>query len=106
MRRAVKLALLLVLCSSAAQVSIAQVQTTPTPLTPTPLIGGATSTACSNTCDITAMSCQNSCLAVGPLVTPNPAGGAHASTPTINPSCTLSCSSQQIVCKQACPRTP
>ncbi len=105
MRRTVQWGMSLVLCSWPAGVSLAQVQITPTPLTPTPLIAGPNSTACANNCDIAAMSCQNSCLAVGPLVSSNPAGGAVASTPTINPSCPLSCSSQQLVCKQACARS-
>jgi hypothetical protein len=106
MRRILQVAISLVLCGCAAAPGLAQVQITPTPLNPTPLIAGPNSTACYNSCDIGAMSCQNSCLVVGPLVSPNPAGGAVASTPTINASCTLSCSSQQLVCKQACARSP
>ena len=108
MRSILQFGFLLMLCSSAAQVSVAQVQITPTPLTQTPLIAGPNSTACSNSCDIGAMSCQNSCLVVGPVVTPNVAlGGLVSPTPgAINPSCTLNCSSQQLVCKQACGRSP
>ena len=104
MRRILQVALLLIFCGSAVEPSLAQVQITPTPLTTTPLIAGPNTTACANSCDIAAMSCQSSCLVVGPTVIPNPAGGATASTPTINPSCTLNCSSQQLVCKQACAR--
>ncbi len=105
MRRTLQFAIPLVLCSLVAAPALAQVQITPTPLTRTPLIAGPNTTACYNSCDIGAMSCQNSCLVVGPVVSPNPAGGAIASTPTINASCTLSCSSQQLVCKQACARS-
>jgi hypothetical protein len=97
----------LLLCGCAASVSLAQVQTTPTPLAVTPLIGGLNATLCANGCDNAAMSCQNSCLTAVPVVPPTPAVGSLLTPlPTINPSCPLNCTSQQIVCKQACPRTP
>jgi hypothetical protein len=109
---------LLLLCASAATISLAQVQTTPTPLTVTPLISGLNATLCANGCDNAAMSCQNSCLAAGPaLAVPPQAFGQVAPVigqvaPIINngitssASCPLNCTSQQLVCKQACARAP
>jgi hypothetical protein len=43
------------------------------------------------------MNCQNSCVVVGPVATPNPAGSAP---------CNLNCTTQQLVCKQVCNRGP
>jgi hypothetical protein len=109
---------ILLLSSSAASVSLAQVQTTPTPLAVTPLISGLNATLCANGCDNAAMSCQNSCLNAGPaLAVPPQAFGQIAPiigqvAPILNngitstASCPLNCSSQQLVCKQACARTP
>jgi hypothetical protein len=73
-------------------------QVQPTPLVPTPLISSQTSTACLVSCDTQVMNCQNACVVVGPATgTLNPAGNAP---------CTLNCTAQQLVCKQACNRTP
>jgi hypothetical protein len=73
-------------------------QVQPIPLTPTPLISSQTSTACLVSCDTQLMNCQNACVVVGPATgTLNPTGNAP---------CTLNCTSQQLVCKQTCNRTP
>jgi len=108
----------LLLCGCAASGSLAQVQTTPTPLIVTPLISGQNATLCANGCDNAAMSCQNSCLATGALAVPPAAFGQVApnlgqiapnisgSGITGSASCPLNCTSQQLVCKQACARTP
>jgi hypothetical protein len=75
-----------------------QGQVLPAPLPATPLLSSQTSTACLVGCDTQLMNCQNSCVVVGPVTsTPNPAGIAP---------CALSCTTQQLVCKQACSRTP
>jgi hypothetical protein len=117
MKSLLRVSILLFLCGSAA-VSVAQVQTTPTPLAVTPLISGLNATLCANGCDNAAMSCQNSCLAAGPaLAVPPQAFGQVAPiigqvAPILNngitstASCPLNCTSQQLVCKQACARTP
>src|SRR5262249_48870198 len=71
MRYLLHLGILLLLCGSAASVSLAQVQITPTPLPQTPLFSGNAIT-CSNNCDIAAMSCQNSCLTAPPALPQTP----------------------------------
>src|SRR5438270_14099193 len=68
--------------AAAEPVRLAQIQITPTPLTPTPLIAGPNSTACYNGCDMSAMSCHNSCLAIGPNVTPGSSTGVPNSSTT------------------------
>ena len=90
--------------AAAEPVRLAQIQITPTPLTPTPLIAGPNSTACYNGCDMSAMSCQNSCLAIASTVTPGTSTSVPSSSTTSTASCTLGCTSQQLVCKQACSR--
>lgn len=65
----------------------------PTPV-PAPQLLPQAST-CTLSCDTQAMNCQNSCIIVGPVVTPNPAGTAP---------CNLNCTTQQLVCKQLCSR--
>ena len=51
-----------------------------------------TSSTCRITCDTQAMNCQNSC----------PNGLLAAANPGSQANCTLSCSNQQLVCKQRC----
>jgi hypothetical protein len=64
----------------------------PVPITPPTL--NTTTLTCQINCDTLAMTCQNSCI---------PTTAAAAATPT-TPSSTsaLSCTSQQLVCKQRC----
>jgi hypothetical protein len=117
MKSLLRVSILLLLCGSAA-VSVAQVQTTPTPLAVTPLISGLNATLCANGCDNAAMSCQNSCLTTGPLAVPPAAfgqiapnlgqiaGNISGNGITSTASCPLNCTSQQLVCKTQCARTP
>ena len=52
--------------------------------------------ASSGAFDTQVMNCQNACVVVGPTTgVANPAGNAP---------CNLNCTSQQLVCKQACTR--
>jgi hypothetical protein len=74
-----------------------QGQVLPAPLPPTPLLQSQTSTACLVGCDTALMNCQNACTVVGSAAIPNPVGTAP---------CTLNCTSQQLVCKNVCNRTP
>jgi len=75
--------------------------TNPVPLTPPTL--NLTTTTCQTTCDTQAMLCLNTCVstAVGPT-----SSATGVTTPTLAPStggaCNLSCTSQQLVCKQRC----
>jgi len=118
MKSLLRIGILLLLCGPAATVSVAQVQTTPTPLAVTPLISGLNATLCANGCDNAAMSCQNSCLITGPLAVPPAAfgqiapnlgqiaGNISGNGITSTASCPLNCTSQQLVCKTQCARTP
>lgn len=71
----------------------------PVPITP-PTINTTTLT-CQINCDTAAMTCQNSCI---------PTTAAAAAANTASPgsattgasACALSCTSQQLVCKQRC----
>lgn len=63
---------------------------TPVPITPPSL--QTTTLTCQVNCDTAAMNCMNSCIPTA--VTPGGAAG--------NPSCNLSCSTSQLVCKQRC----
>ena len=53
-----------------------------------------TTTSCQINCDSSAMNCMNNCG----LIT----GAQAAAAPDFRAQCTLSCSSQQLVCKQRC----
>ncbi len=64
---------------------------TPVPITPPTL--QTTTLTCQITCDTLAMNCMNSCV---------PVTGSTAAAAGSNPSCNLSCSTQQLVCKQRC----
>ena len=53
-----------------------------------------TTTSCQISCNSAAMNCMNNCG----LIT----GAQAAAAPDFRAQCTLSCSSQQLVCKQRC----
>jgi len=94
--------LLLVVGNSTAGAQQGQQQVQPIPLVPTPLIQSQTSTACLVSCNTQVMNCQNAFVVVGPAPTPNPLAPNTAGTSP----CTLNCTSQQLVCQQACARSP
>ena len=68
-------------------------QTAPPPPVRAPSID-QTTTSCQISCDSSAMNCMNNCG----LIT----GAQAAAAPDFRAQCTLSCSSQQMVCKQRC----
>ena len=92
--------------SSAARAQQGQQQVQPVPLVPTPLIQSQTSTACLVGCNTQVMTCQNTCVLVGPP------RNAHAINHFVGRSeyragsSALGCTSQQLLCQQACNRTP
>ncbi|HEY1365117.1 MAG TPA: hypothetical protein VGF60_22930 [Xanthobacteraceae bacterium] len=87
--------LLALMLASPAAVAQGTQNVQPLPL-PAPQLSPQTSALnCMSTCDAQAMSCQNACVPIGPIAVPNPAGSA---------SCNLSCTTQQLVCKQGCTR--
>jgi hypothetical protein len=69
----------------------AQTQTAPAPPVPTLQLPSTASTTCMINCDTSAMNCLNSCVPVGPVTTTAAPG-----------ACNLTCTSQQLVCKQRC----
>ena len=86
--------LLMVLGTSAAfgadRIRLAQSSQTAPALPPPQLLPQATAAGtCAITCDSAAMSCLNTCVALSP-------------TTPANPQCSLTCTTQQLVCKQRC----
>ena len=86
--------LLTVLGTSAAfgadRIRLAQSSQTAPALPPPQLLPQATAAGtCAITCDSAAMNCLNTCVGLGPA---SPA----------NPQCSLSCTTQQLICKQRC----
>src|SRR5215467_8298403 len=67
----------------------------PIPLTP-PQLPGSGFTNCAINCDTLAMNCQNSCVPTTAATLANPAGAGSSG------ACNLSCTSQQLACKQRC----
>jgi hypothetical protein len=104
MTRIALTALVLLNCAAFGTEVFAQANQTvnPVPITP-PTLNTAT-TACQINCDTLAMNCQNSCIPTAGTVVVNPAlPGATLALPAgANSTCTLSCTSQQLVCKQRC----
>jgi hypothetical protein len=95
MRYVLRLFVVTVALSASGEPTLAQTgQTVPPPPPPTLLPTTSTFTSCMVTCDTVAMNCQNACVVVGPAATTTIGGNTGA--------CTLGCSSQQLVCKQAC----
>jgi hypothetical protein len=66
----------------------------PVPITPPTL--NTTTLTCQINCDTAAMTCQNSCIPT------TAAAAATTTTPPAAGACALSCTSQQLVCKQRC----
>jgi hypothetical protein len=79
---------------AADRIHFAQSGQTVTPLPSPPPTLNQTTTSCQINCDSRAMNCMNNCgLISGPVANTNPDFRAQ---------CSLSCSSQQLVCKQEC----
>ena len=95
MRYFLQLSILLsVLGTSAAlgadRIRLAQSSQTAPALPPPQLLPQATAAGtCAITCDSAAMSCLNTCVGLSPA------------SPT-SPQCSLSCTTQQFICKQRC----
>ena len=95
MRYLLRLCVLFVLLAPSAvlgadQIRLAQSFQTAPPVPPPQLLPQTTiAGTCNITCDSAAMSCLNTCVAVSP------------NTPA-NPQCSLTCTTQQLVCKQRC----
>jgi hypothetical protein len=90
--------LIITLGTSAAfgseRVHLAQAgQTVPPPPVRPPSLD-QTTTSCQISCDSTAMNCMNNCGFI--------TGAQAATAPDFRAQCSLSCSSQQLVCKQRC----
>jgi hypothetical protein len=90
--------LLTVLGSSAVfgaeRMRLAQAGQTVTPVPAPPPSLNLTTTSCQISCDSSAMSCLNNCGGI--------AGSAANAQPDLRAQCSLSCTSQQLVCKQRC----
>jgi hypothetical protein len=67
----------------------------PVPITPPTL--NTTTTTCQTNCDTQAMFCQNNCVPTTGSTAANPLAPAG-----VIATCHLSCTSQQLVCKQRC----
>jgi len=96
MTRIVLAALVLLNCTAFASEVFAQAGQTVNPVPITPPSINTTTLTCQINCDTQAMNCQNSCLPTTAAVTANPAAGAGSG------ACNLSCTTQQLVCKQRC----
>jgi hypothetical protein len=75
------------------RIQLAQSQTVQPAPQPQLLPQSSTTNACVINCDTVAMNCANSCVVVGPTT----AASAGSSG-----QCNLSCTTQQLVCKQGC----
>ena len=100
MRHILPLSILLaVLCSSAAfgteRVRIAQTFQNVPPPPPVQLLPSVSpNTTCALGCDLLAMNCLNTCVPVAPATS--------TAAPGSNAQCSLTCTTQQLVCKQRC----
>jgi hypothetical protein len=96
MTRIVLAALALLICATFATEVFAQAGQTinPVPLTPPSI--NTTTTTCQTSCDVQAMTCQNTCFAAAA------AGQTNILTPTFANTCVFNCTNQQLVCKQRC----
>jgi hypothetical protein len=92
MRNALLFSILFVTLSTS--VALAQSGQTVTPVpAPPPSLNLAT-TSCQINCDSSAMGCMNNCGMI--------TGAQAAANPDFRVQCSLSCSSQQLVCKSRC----
>jgi hypothetical protein len=96
MTRIVLAALVVLGCAALATEVFAQANQTVNPVPITPPTINTTTLTCQINCDTLAMTCQNSCIPTTAAIAANPA------TPPSAGACALSCTSQQLVCKQRC----
>ena len=96
MTRIVLAALVVLNCTAFATEVFAQAGQTVNPVPITPPTLNTTTLTCQINCDTLAMTCQNSCIPTTAAIAANPA------TPPSAGACALSCTSQQLVCKQRC----
>jgi hypothetical protein len=95
MTRIVQAALVVLSCAAFATEVFAQAGQTVNPVPITPPTLNTTTLTCQINCDTIAMTCQNSCI-------PTTAAAATSTAPAAAGACALSCTSQQLVCKQRC----
>jgi hypothetical protein len=98
MRHILQLSILFsALCASAAfgteRVRLAQSQTVPPPPPVQLLPSVSLNNTCMLGCDTAAMGCLNTCV---------PIGAATSTSSGASAQCNLTCTSQQLVCKQRC----
>jgi hypothetical protein len=96
MTRIVLTALVLLDCVAFGTELFAQAGQTinPVPLTPPTL--NTAPTTCQTSCDVQAMTCLNACVPTSAASAASPGTAASSGT------CNLSCTTQQLVCKQRC----
>jgi hypothetical protein len=76
------------------RIQLAQSQTVQPAPQPQLLPQSSTTNACVINCDTLAMNCSNACVVIGPTSAAAAAGSSG--------QCNLSCTTQQLVCKQGC----
>jgi hypothetical protein len=99
MSRIVLAALVLLNCVVFGTETFGQAGQTINPVPLTPPTVNTTNTTCQINCDTQAMTCHSSCLPT------TAATAATAANPAAQPAagaCSLSCTTQQLVCKQRC----
>jgi len=96
MTRIVLAALVVLSCAAFGTKAFAQANQTVNPVPITPPTINTTTLTCQINCDTAAMTCQNSCIPTTAAATATPATSSSAG------ACALSCTSQQLVCKQRC----
>ena len=101
MTRIVLAALVVLSCTAFATEVFAQAGQTVNPVPITPPTLNTTTLTCQINCDTVAMTCQNSCIpTTAAAAAASPA--APTSAATTASACALSCTTQQLVCKQRC----
>src|SRR6266481_522566 len=97
MRRIVLAALVLLNCAAFGTELFAQANQTVNPVPITPPTLNTTTTTCQTTCDTQAMLCLNTCVSTAAAPTTT-----TLAAPSSAGACNLSCTTQQLVCKQRC----
>jgi hypothetical protein len=98
MTRIVLTALVLLNCTAFATEIFAQANQTVNPVPITAPTINTTTLTCQINCDTLAMTCQNSCIPTTAAAAATPATPSAATSS----ACALSCTTQQLVCKQRC----